>query len=469
MQHLFRSIGAAAVALMAVGLAGCLEDELEVRLNADGSGWVKHKATWSERMVVASAERAARPKTLPMVEEGVREKIASALAITKLEFADLPDGGKTMYLEGTFDSASQFFLSEYSRETCNLRLTLAGPDKVAVSCAMGQSKGSMELTTMYGLAKGLYVKRTVHLPADVIETNGQLAGGDKKTVTWVFDLRNQEGLKRTQAFIEGPDEGKGVAVIPASALTFALPLEPTSSTEPPSTQPGAGSLTAADLPVDVSWIAWKKVKPFEESTGARKSDLTIGLKLTWPEGKRPAAYYPPVLTHLTDDCGKDLVSDKHTGSGRRKIHEHTKKQQMQVSALSPSPEARHLQNLAGTIKVVTDLEKQTVILDNVSDLVGKDSTGVAVLDDFQFRIKSAKGSQLTVAFKPGSDRISSLTMIKDDGTKLKNRGGGGSIGGGTYDSHFSEPLSDVQKCEIEVIVSKTTVTVPFSAGKLELP
>jgi hypothetical protein len=291
-------------------LSGCYEDEAEITLNSDGSGTVKEKLVISERLIVATSEDGGNENTPPVSKEKVLEKIGSAVDITSITQTELPDGGRIIKFEGTFSSAEQFFLSEFCRDTLNLRLAPAGDGRAAIYCDMKKSGGGPDLTQVYGLAKGLYIKRTVHLPAEIEKTNGY-RGKDKNTVSWVTDLRNKGGLAKTKVFIEGPDEGNGFAVFNSSGLKFSLPLKaaalPEKAVEKEETQKEPSGLAA-----EVSWVAInKKIALDSNSTEPTISDLEFGIEVSWSEGHKPFACLTPVLTDIQDDLNNDLVKSGH--------------------------------------------------------------------------------------------------------------------------------------------------------------
>jgi len=472
MKTPIKSASAALTALLIVCLVGCWKDQLNVTLNADGSGSVSQTVTWSDRFVVGTGDgKGPATKTLPLTEDALRAKIGPALDITSMTFTDLPDGARRVHLEGKFKTPSQFFLSEYCRELCKLRLVSTGSDKVEIvfdQNTKGSGPFGENLSSLYGVAKGLYMKRTVQLPAEVMETNGELDQGDKKTVSWTFDLRNREGLERTKAFVEGEDKGRGIAVIPAAALAFAVPLKPREdSAKETSPDQAPKSPSASDLKVATSWVAWKKVNVLNEAASHQPAGLEIGLTLRWPEDRKPLAYYPPVLTHLVDDLGNDLMPDDGAGDRRQKIFAHRDEQELKVKAKSPDPKAVRLKKMAGHVKVVTNLHTERVVLRNIKELAGKDSTGNAVLDQLHFQIKSIKEASLRVSIDGGYQTISSIEMLKPDGSKLKYTGGMG--GEETYTYDFSGSLAQVDRCELEVIVEEIAVTMPFESAEIDLP
>ena len=450
-------------------VSGCYEDEVELTLNSDGSGTIKQKVILSERFMVAISEnKGSQQGPIPDKEELVK-KIGLAIEISSIKQTELPNGGRIIEFEGTFSSAEQFFLSEFCQKTIKLRIAPAGKGKAAIYCDMKQSgNGGPNLTQLYGLAKGLHISRTVHLPTEIIQTNGY-SDKDKNTVRWTTDLRNKEGLARTKAFIEGPDKGSGFAVFNASRLKFTLPLKVTALRQD-AVEKEKIQRESAGLAAKVAWVSVKKKMATEGTGVAETSDLEIGIEVSWNEGHCPVRCEKPVLLNLLDDLNKDLVSDKGPRVHQGRIFTREKrdrKKELTLRAKTPSQNAKKLKQLEGYVEVIAGVVKKTVVLENVQELAGKESTGNPVLDKLNFRIKSIKGTRLKVEIDGGSQKITSLDMFKEDGSKVKKSGGMG--WGNEYSYDFDEDISKVTKCELEVVVAESIVKVPFSLEEISLP
>lgn len=451
-------------------ISGCYEDEAEITLNPDGSGALKQKLVLSERLIVSASNGGGSEQTPPATKEKVLEQIGQALDVTSIKQTDLPDGGRVIQFEGTFSSAEQFFLSEFCRDTLKLRIAPAGKGKAAIYCDMKKSgDGGPSLTQLYGLAKGLYIRRTVHLPTEVEKTNGYWDKA-KNTVSWATDLRDKAGLAKTKEFIEGPDEGNGFAVFNASGLKFSLPLKAAALPEKAVEVKKSAQKESMGLTAKVCWLSIKKKIATNSNGVATLSDLEIGLELSWNEGHCPIRCEKPVLVNLLDDLNKDLVSDKGPRVHQGQIftrEKRNKKKELTLRAKTPSKNARKLKNLEGYVEVITDVVKELVVLENIQELVGQESTRNPVLDRLNFRIKSLKGATLKIEINGGNKRITSLYMTKEDGSKVKKRGGMG--WGNEYSYDFDEDISKLNKCELEVVVSESTVKVPFSREEILLP
>jgi len=451
--------------------AGCYEDETELILNSDGSGTLKQKLVISERLLVAASEGSSGADIPPATKEKLRETIGSALDIISIRQTDLADGSSIIEFEGTFSTPEQLFLSEFCQDTLKLRISPAGKGKAAIYCDMEKSSdGGPSLAQLYAMAKGLYVKRTVHLPAGIEKTNGYY-DKDKNTVSWVTDLRNKQGLAKTKAFIQGPDAGKGFAVFDASGLKFNLPLKvPALPVKVDEAKKEETPREAMGLAAKVSWVSLKKKVRINSIDTTEISDLEIGIELSWNEGCKPIACSRPVLLTLLDDRSQDLVPSKQPSTPRLTVYSNeakNRKKKLTLTAETPPNNAMKLTDLSGYVDVVTGVVTETVVLENIQELAGKEATGNAILDRLKFQIKSIKGHKLTIEIDGGHRTITSLKIMGSDGSKIKKSGGMG--GGNEYTYDFDEEIPKIAKCELEVIVSEDTVKVPFSMDEIPLP
>lgn len=453
---------------------GCYEDKVELVLYPDGSGTLKQKVVLPERFVVGTEEGSGSQQGPPSNKKEFVRDIGSALEITSIKQTDLPDGTRIIELEGTFSEPEQFFLSDYCRKQLKLRIAPVGKDKAAIYCDMMQSdEAGPNLAQLYGLAKGMYISRTVHLPAEIEKTNGFL---DKaaNTVRWVTDLRDKDGLAMTKEFTEGPDKGNGSVVFNASGLKFALPLNiaalPAEASAIERGKSPEESAESMGIVAKVAGISVKKKMPTEGAGIAEISDMEIGIELSWNEGHCPVRCEKPVLLNLIDDLSKDLVSDKAPRVHQGQIFSSEKKnrrKELTLRAETPTENARAIRQLEGYVEIITGIVKKTIVLENVQELAGKESTGNPALDKLNFRIKSIEGRRLSIKIDGGYKRIASLDMLRDDGSKVGRSGGMG--GGNEYLYNFRDDISKATKCELEVVIEESKVRVPFSLAEVPLP
>ncbi len=449
-------------------LSGCYEDYAEITLRPDGSGIVQTKAVISEQMLVATSEGDEGGRGPGVEKDEIIEEIGDAMEITSITQKELGDGGREIEVEGEFKDPAQFFLSEFCRDNLRLRLVQPGEGKAAIQWGAGEMFGQgPNVAQIYGAAKGLYIKRVVHLPAEITETNGARAA-DANTVSWTLDLRNREALEKTKAFIEGPDEGVGVAVFDASVLTFNLPLKAAISMEQTGELKGSeDKVTAGEYSAKVAYVSAEKKRTTGTEGKSEYERLEVGVEVTWPENGRPKACENPVLTHIAADTGEQLLRDDASSGFQWQVYDFEKSKTLKVQAGTPSEPAKALRGIEGYITVVADTTVETVELEGVAELAGKERTGNTVLDKIGFRIESIKGSQIKIVADGGDDKIRRIEPVKADGTAVSSTGHMG--GGNTYAYDFSEDISKVNKLRLEVVTGESKVKVPFSLQQIQLP
>jgi len=347
----------------------------------------------------------------------------------------------------------------------------AGDGKAVIYCDAWQSSGDVSgpsTTQFYGLVKGLYIKRTVHLPAEIEKTNGY-RGKDKNTVSWVTDLRNKEGLARTKAFVEGKDKGVGSVVFDASALTFSLPLKtPAPSEKTDKSEKAPLSEDVSTLKAEVSWVeVKKKMSTDSNSQTPALSDLEIGIKVSWDEDHKPFACLTPVLTNLTDDLNNNLVKSK-TYSHQYRILGRRKNKDLRIRGETPANNATKLKHITGYVEVITEVITKTPVLENINQLVGKEFTGNPILDKLNCKIEDIHNNNMKIKIDGGYNTIQSVVLLGENGEKIKSSSRSSS-GQNACTCSFRIEISQFDKCELEVVIDQKTLKVPFSLEELVLP
>jgi len=443
-------------------LGGCYEDTMELTLKPDGSGSFKQKLVFSERVMVAALDDKAKDKIPLCDKEEIKKEIGSEFKLRSIKQTELADGGRRIEFEGTFTTPEEFFLSNYCLEHLKLRIVKADNSQAAIYYTPDVvNDPGPSLNQLYGLAKGLYVERTIHLPGKIQKTNGKISK-DEKTVIWIWDLRDRKALTKTKQFLEGPDNGKGNVFFDASNLEFTLPLK-ASKQEVPSSKENEQSSPKGNLKAEVvSIIASKKFNIKDNKTEISKLEMAV--ELSWTD-INPVAYKNYRLISITDDKGKDLVKDQW--KSRRDIFKTRKSQQIDIKVEIPSEGAKELRNIEGQIDVITDVVKEKVVLEDIHSLAGKDSTGNEILDKVNFKIISVKGNSFEISIDGGHSMIKLVKMFSADGTELQSRGGMGSGDTHTYD--YRDSLDNVSKCELEVITSEQITKVSFSLDRIAIP
>jgi uncharacterized protein YodC (DUF2158 family) len=462
--HIMRSARAQWLLLACLcTLAGCYEDEATITLNPDGSGTIEQTLLLSERMIVGLSKDAAPASAPGATKERILQSIGSAFEVTSLTQEDRPDGGRLIQLGGRFKSADQFFLSKYCKDQLKLSLTPMAGGKAAVyyDWSTKDSDTSMSIEQMYGLAKGLHIIRSLRLPATVEKTNGRYDAAAKR-VSWEIDLRDREALSRTKAFAEGPDKGQGVAVFSASTLSFALPLRAPASAE----EAGTRDPNQAGLVADVVSVSVYKSRELKKNDLSQQSYTEVTIELRRQDARRSIRHEAPVLVSLSDDVGRDLVRKNASGSPGQ-MRENQKTTFLRLKGDAPGSGAKKVKNLQGYVQVADNIVTEAVTVPNVMSLVGKETTGNAVLDKLHFQVKSVNGNRLAIAIDGGDSIMDSIVLLKEGGAEMTMTGSSGS--GNEYTYWFPGTIPASAACKLTVIVSQTKVKVPFALEEVDLP
>lgn len=450
--------------ILMFALVGCCEDISEITLNADGSGRIKQKFVLSERFVVAMSDESSK-SDIPVSDEELKKTIGTALDNVSLKQTEMGDGSRIIEVEGTFKTAEQFFLSDFCRAHFKMRFAKVDENTAAIYSQLtdGSSDMGPSANQLYGIAKGMYIKRKINLPTKIIKSNGEISK-DGKTVTWSVDLRDKQSFDKSKPFLEEPHKGKGNVLFDISGFGFNVPQLAANKSQSDKTGKSGNDKESSDVNANVVWIKTDKKHNIENNT-TEIARVEIGVELTW-EDKQPVAYTEYKLTSLTDDAGNDMVRENYYPS-RRDIHKSRDKEVITFRAKEPGKSVKELRNLQGYIDVVTGSNVENIVLDNIHDLAGKDSTGNEALDKINFKIISIKGSSFKISAEEGNNFIPSMKLLRADGSNLKSNGSMGM--GDTYTYNFESSLDDVVKCMMEVITSEEVVRVPFSLDRISLP
>lgn len=473
-----RSLAGLFALLFCLVLAGCYEDKAVVTLNADGSGSFEQTIVISEQMVVAMLSeegdmQMSSDAPFNVTRAELEAKLGDAGVITAFEMKDLDDGGKLVTVRGTFADAGAFFGSEYASDSLKLGLELEADGRAALTW-IAQDEGDQNgpsLDQVYGMAKGLNVVRRVNLPSAPAADQGKVEGN---SVEWAMDLTNRDTLASTKALVEASEGG----VLVARFDPGAMDLQPAAVAEAPAAI-GSGGEAEAAAPIDtsgmkvvVNTVGWTRYATLGENAYPQDNVLSLDMELTWPEGSRPLAVYTGELKTLADDLGTDLVmqADEGFGQSRSDVWEHSDTETFRIEAVGPARDAKSLVGLAGHVRVVTQVNVETVSLDNPPSLVGKASTGNEALDAMGFKVKAIDGMSIELTFNEGVEAngvIQSLSVTLPDGTPVESNGWGGWANNMTY--NFPQDVSAMTNLTIDILTGETVVAVPFSIDQIELP
>ncbi len=452
-------------------LSGCYEDFFELTLNANGSGSFNYKVTFSEQMMV-SLEEASPPGSFPAcTKDKLLANFGSAVSIISATEQDTKDGGRVIEVKGSFQKPEDLFFSKFCEEQIKLKLSPANPGQARFSILdMFRKDITMTTRQMYGAAKGLFIQRVIHLPGDIIETNGEKQDG--RTVRWEIDLRNRKAMEKTSGTFKTIGTNNAFALFDSSSLKFKLPLtpeilEPMKSdnvAQPKSSDPNC----PGHYRVRIDSVSWnKKIDFVELKTSSSPSPVDIDFVLNWDKGYTPKAYKNPTLVQAFDEQNRECTPEK-TFSSRQKISEYQSDSRFRCRIKMQSDSARKITSLQGYVDVVYDTGKRTVSLGNPESFVGKEKTGVPELDSRGVQIADLDKRKVKIKINDPEKTLDAVYVIDADGDKINTRSSSFTfMKSSTYE--FESDISRAKELVFEFIANDKTVRVPFSTQDIPLP
>lgn len=471
MQNL-RQLNLIGFLLFAVfSVIGCIEDEVEITIARDGSGTVKRTMVLSDRVLIGTKDKSSDGNmNFPLTKADLEKQVGDAMTIQRLDMKQRPDGGRELVVEGRFKSATNFFTSKFAREELDLTLkkTPHGAELVWNTDAEGNNQ--ITLNQMYGLAKGMYVRRSITLPTRLQSDTAQITG-DGRTVTWKMDLRSREGLERTRMLLGDNGGAQLTATFSPRSVRFEIPdsqpaVEALRSEVESVPKKVAVDVGDAGLRADLIGLEWRRTKTLDEDFRLDGS-LTLHLKLHWDEHAKPEAYHAPKLESLTDDTGQSLLLENQWDHRTSVEHVRDQSTNVNLTVKAPASNATRLQNIKGYINVVRRVDSKTYTLDNPGAIAGKALTGVAELDKLGFTVDEIEGKNVKLTMVGIKEKLEDLEFIDGIGVTHRKQSWGGWQD--TYTYSFSVPVEGARALKIKMRLKEETAIVPFSARSLELP
>jgi hypothetical protein len=213
---------------------GCIQMEDHLTVNKDGSGSWSYKFGLSPQLA-AMAEQGGGDQDGPATSRADLEKAAASIGGKVESFEEGTKGGWKTY-SGTisFPSLEKFVNSELGTETGwtfrnhqnHLYAKLPGGMMPDGPGGDGEESTEQEFQMMKGMMNGLKVSRSITLPNDVVNHNGEPVKGN--TINWVFELT----AKTTKAVADNAGKVKPGAICALEGITLKLPLNPPEKVEP---------------------------------------------------------------------------------------------------------------------------------------------------------------------------------------------------------------------------------------------
>lgn len=217
------------LAFLSVLLAGCLQLEDRLTLNADGSG------RWQIKIVMPTQQKSVKTKQMTLkssnsviaIESTLRETLAKLKGVTVLSYEQKTnDADVTITADVKFASIVELYRDpEISRQLLwTFRKVnddlLVSAERSQHSPDIDQLPSGLEFDTIKSLMMGLKIDRTLILPNPITATNAEEHG--KHHARWLFEITKDTTHEQ---FAE---RGRNVprASCSLSGIRFPLPLTP---------------------------------------------------------------------------------------------------------------------------------------------------------------------------------------------------------------------------------------------------
>lgn len=488
------------VALLALGLSGCLDEEYAVVINEDGSGSVQVTRVVDDRITVL-LEDVDQLADFPMfnfadlgkmILEGAQSLKDKGFNVTGNESKTQEDGTVRISYTAGFDSVEKLADPAVRQEipvslsqgdasalliTADL-VSLQGPGESGAS--MGQPMGEeMPLGLLYAFMKGFHRKISVTVPAKAVSESGEVSS-DGKTVTWEFDLRNRAALDKSRALFAKATLGQVTASAPLAKLAALLPQLSAEEQEAPAEQPEesgekpentqAGGATGT-YTLKVASVVVSRTRPLDPPAGSEISSVTLNMNLEWPPETTFLRTEAFELTGLKDDTGND-VEAAATGwspSG----DDGSQAMEISIDLQGASAEAKKLVGLKGTLPVVSakDVKRVKITLEQLQQADGQESTGVAALDALKAKVHDLSETGFSLQFgesdPENNTSVMSATMATKGGEQEKAWSCNCMWGDCSID--FSTALTEAKSIELEIPSGEIVEQLAFEMPEIELP
>ncbi len=426
-------------------LAGCVEGESELTINADGSGSLRYRLDMIPQAVEVLEEMSSAPGFVsdfpwPLTPEAVRAAIQKAgLVAQEVESEGLPDGGLRLDLTLSFDHIGEFVQAGPFRQTTFQLSPIADGDVVytgAVDFApqtgggigallFEEQRGRVGFAMARFLYRGMRFSDTVTLPGPILETNGERIG--PRTVRWQFDL---DALTFEEA-----QEGQR-AVIPGDSLEFGLPVGRRVEAEGEEARgrvqfqevqiPEAEGGGAYKLGVNSTEVEMKLVP----SSGEREGRVKVRIGVVPPEGIDLAECRDAELEPVLTGDGQLLRPRVAPWLSSHVFRDETSYEvTLNLEGLRRQPET--LVALKGELIFVESTGTKDVRIGPLEDWVGK-RLEHPDLEGLQIYLDRITESSVDVRMTKSTERLIRNVSFLDASGRLIHHSGASGSGGRTY-------------------------------------
>lgn len=468
-------------------LSGCLEVRTEITVNEDGSGTLDSTILISERMMKAMEASEANADSgggmsmnaqmgMAFNEETFREMFGESGSLEDFAMEDQEDGSREITYKAKVNNVAEFLREDHDLSDLDLRMVKLDGETGVILWGGGieQEGMNMELEQMYALAKGMLVQVTLNMPVAMRSETGELSE-DGKSITWITDLRDADGLAATKEFLAAKGDENARATFPLSGINFELPEATATALGEKAEGTTQVEGEVEGLQARLAALTVTRVKQVEEDAVVEKARffnvaeeaMKLEVILLWEEGQRPISQESPVLEEITTDTGASLLPEDKPHSFSSEINEEADAVVDDTQANAPPKDAARLAVVRGYIPVVSGVETSTVTIEDPLEKVGEGKIENEALKKVGGFIKQIDGTQVHVQTQ--GEAIDGVVLVKGEERLTTGRGWSSMNNVYTYRYNFPEPVEAGDKLEIVVRESETRVNVPFEARDVQLP
>lgn len=477
-------------------LCGCVEERLEVVLNADGSGRVSGEVILSDRLMTAYHEvlrtgapvigsimgtRVSSAVLIGYVQSYDEKNLDDALNLHDYRRATLANGAQRTRFAGTFESPT-FLDTPFAREVLGLQwaprsngsnalyLDLAPRSRDRWAMNLGNpSFPAPTLRMLYGIAQGYRRKVKIQFPFPVEESPSadQL---DAYTLQWDLDLGNHASLEKSEMVEALTDEGRASVIFSTDVLPVAYRAAREEAmalahVENPGMQP-TGGMSATLRRVQVT-----RDQFVNEEAPAAPTQVMFELGLSLPDDAQFMQHQEPRMVRVENADHESLLSCFGSG-GRSGIWNEAGGYSVRFYATRPENLPGTLLKLEGVLPVIVATATREVRFgpDTFLTLLRpmhppRDTSPEITLS--QIDTNTAILCSGEVPDPEGVCQVLTVNLLLRDGTYESSWGG--QPQGNERQVGFRTPIAEAEQIVVTVVDAYERYDVPFAADEIQLP
>lgn len=459
-KHFFRWAQLIITVVATAIIAGCVEEEIVLTLNRDGSGTLDVRIKVDDRVMVSLEANAAStaeessgmkitrwdaPLLLEPEEATLRKMLSPDFEIT--HFESLIDGEiREVKFTCTWTDPKAFeqpILATLVRLTP--KVTLEGKGNIWIDLFDGRatswsdslpSNAGQMLANVYSQAKGFRRSLTLNMPREVQSTSGRLSE-DKRQVNWDLDLRDRTKLPDAQRLVVALSPYNVEATFdPAqfdAAAVQAWSIAPVSN-ETSSTDDLSSPSEAEECPCKLFVENIHMGRPLAMKFFKNDADVTMNALYldyeTWC-GKvgnlhelKPLKSSDIQILEVLDRNGKEISSlllDPNEGESVGLTAT------LQLKDGGPLPEIATIKSRV-LLTMPGEVTPLSLTAGQLRAMAGKEQTDIPLLDANKVMVERISDSEITFTFLPDLDggaanRVSSVRVIVDGEEKAMRNSG----------------------------------------------